>query len=76
MQPKKILKGYSNRALAKVNLLPAELEDLASRRLDICHTCSIFDSKTLKCQKELGGCGCNMKSKVYCRECKCPKGLW
>ena len=46
------------------------------RRLDICLQCPIYNKVKSKCDKSLGGCGCNIPTKVKFAGAKCPKGFW
>jgi hypothetical protein len=44
----------------------------AQSRLNICKTCSFFDSVQERCTK----CGCKMAVKTYLKAEKCPVGKW
>lgn len=76
MDLEKIINGYTNKTLDELNLLRKEKSNLADTRMSICQKCEIFDSKNFKCDSSKGGCGCNMKAKIYCTKCECPKRKW
>lgn len=76
MDLKGIVNGYTNRSLADLKLITKEKEEKAHTRLEICKKCPIFEAPTMKCSSVKGGCGCNMKTKVYCTTCTCPKNKW
>lgn len=46
--------------------------DTASKRLDICNSCSYFDKKEERCKK----CGCFMSTKVHLKSADCPVNNW
>lgn len=75
MSLKDIIQGHSNKKLADLNLLKVEKQIKANERLDICKSCDTLGDN-YKCLKSKGGCGCDMEAKVYCMDCKCPKGKW
>lgn len=71
-----IISGYTTKTLADFNLATKESEELAYSRMQVCKGCKIFNSHTSTCSSSKGGCGCNMKVKVYCKDCNCPKNKW
>lgn len=84
-QIKQIVFTKIKKATIDFNTNKERIERLAKARLSICESCPIYING--RCDKDstiehivtgetLEGCGCNMKIKVYCEECSCPKGAW
>lgn len=69
-----IFSGWYNLALDKLNLLSEEKKKIGLERLEICNTCPIRTS--FYCDKDKGGCGCNVAAKVVSISGKCPKDKW
>lgn len=51
-------------------------QELYEKRIKVCKSCDTFDTKTKKCDKKKGGCGCFMFAKARLRKAKCPKQKW
>ena len=77
-----IAEGYLKEGLK--SFLPKEDKELAEKRMHICVQCPLFDKGTCNPNKKIknkeglfvNGCGCNMKKKVFCKECSCPAQKW
>ena len=76
MSLRNILNGYSNYAKKSVGSLDPDITRVAKARLRICQLCDTLSSNGLVCDKAKGGCGCVIKPKAYCENCKCPKDKW
>jgi hypothetical protein len=57
------------------------VETVAKRRLEICEDCGSYDRTGLDCLARgtapcCSECGCSMKWKARCLECRCDLGKW
>jgi len=84
-QLKQIVFTKIKKATIDFNQDKERIERLAKARLSICESCPIYING--RCDRDstiehmvtgeiVKGCGCNMKTKVYCEECSCPAEKW
>ena len=52
--------------------MPLSSQELIDKRLEICHSCPLFDKDRNICNK----CGCHMEYKVLASTSQCPEGKW
>lgn len=68
---KEILSGYAGLLKSKVGLSSEQENEIAEARLDICSKCPYGTGRST-CKR----CGCVLKAKARCMECKCPEKKW
>lgn len=69
-EAKQILNGFTNLTLSKVFLSNKEIEELSSKRMNVCNNCPNLSNNTCKL------CGCYMPSKTRVRKASCPDKHW
>lgn len=73
MEIKEIIEGW-------INLIfkDEKIEPIAVERLKQCHKCPFRSNKeeNIKLTSYCRDCGCILKTKVRCKDCKCPRGKW
>jgi hypothetical protein len=75
MISKGLIQGNINDVKKRMNMLNERVVKMGERRMAICKVCPILTTE-LKCSKEKGGCGCNMRKKVLAPASACPKRKW
>ncbi len=58
--------------MMKLNLSTDELNELAEKRIAICHSCPLYNKQMNICND----CGCYIPSKTASRNSNCPKNHW
>lgn len=67
-----IVTGFTNLLKNKLHISEQEIEELASKRMDVCNECSIKNTLINVCTD----CGCYLPAKTRNLKEKCPKDKW
>tara|TARA_R110002126_G_scaffold134759_2_gene278937 strand:+ start:86 stop:298 length:213 start_codon:yes stop_codon:yes gene_type:complete len=62
--------GFSNLAKKKLNMSDSIIEDMSTKRMEVCNSCP--EKKGNAC----GKCGCNLEAKTRAKTASCPIKKW
>ncbi|MFN7703454.1 MAG: hypothetical protein ACK5OS_02440 [Chryseotalea sp.] len=76
MEVSNIVEGYTALLLKKAGISNQEVEQLASLRLELCHSCKRENEQDTLVNGRCTLCGCVMAAKARALNAKCPVNKW